>query len=97
MALVLVGWCGAHVVDVPVRLWEIGSLLPATMIANSLPLSPGGVGIGETVGALGFSRLGYPASTGSETLLLVRLASVSWAIPGMVAWLAGRSKPAVPD
>jgi len=95
--MVLIGWCGAHVVDVPASLWEIGALLPATMIANSLPLSPGGVGIGETVGALGFSRLGYPASTGSETLLLVRLASVSWAVPGLVVWLAGRSKPAVSD
>jgi glycosyltransferase 2 family protein len=94
--MVLIGWCGAHVVDVPVHPWEIGALLPATMVANSLPLSPGGVGIGETVGALGFSRLGYPASTGSETLLLVRLASVSWAIPGMAAWLAGRAK-AGPD
>jgi hypothetical protein len=90
--MVGIGWCGAHVVDVPASVSEIGALLPATMIANSLPLSPGGVGVGETVGALGFSRLGYPAWTGSETLLLVRLASVSWALPGLVAWLASRPK-----
>jgi len=88
--MVGIGWCGAHVVDIPASIPEIGALLPATMIANSLPLSPGGVGVGETVGALGFSRLGYPAWTGSETLLLVRLASVSWAVPGLVAWLASR-------
>jgi glycosyltransferase 2 family protein len=87
-----IGWCGAHVVNIPATISEIGALLPATMIANSLPLSPGGVGVGEAVGALGFSRLGYPAWTGSETLLLVRLASVSWALPGLVAWLASRPK-----
>lgn len=90
--MVGIGWCGAHVVNIPATIPEIGALLPATMIANSLPLSPGGVGVGETVGALGFSRLGYPAWTGSETLLLVRLASVSWAVPGLMAWLASRPK-----
>ena len=89
--MVGIGWCGAHVVNIPATISEIGALLPATMIANSLPISPGGVGVGETVGALGFSRLGYPAWTGSETLLLVRLASVSWALPGLLAWLASRT------
>jgi len=89
--MIAIGWCGARIVDVHARVYEIGALLPATMIANSLPLSPGGVGVGETVGALGFSRMGYPAWTGSETLLLVRLASVAWALPGLLVWLGTRS------
>jgi uncharacterized protein (TIRG00374 family) len=89
--MIAIGWCGAHVVEVHTRVYEIGALLPASMIANALPLSPGGVGLGETVGAMGFARLGYPAWTGSETLLLVRLAAVAWALPGLVAWLATRN------
>jgi len=91
--MIAIGWCCVHIVDIPARVYEIGALLPASMIANSLPLSPGGVGLGETVGALGFARLGYPAWTGSETLLLVRLAAVVWALPGLVVWLATRDAP----
>jgi hypothetical protein len=91
--MIAIGWCCVHIVDIHARVYEIGALLPASMIANSLPLSPGGVGLGESVGALGFARLGYPAWTGSETLLLVRLAAVAWALPGLVVWLATRDAP----
>ena len=91
--MIAIGWCCVHIVDIHARVYEIGALLPASMIANSLPLSPGGVGLGETVGALGFARLGYPAWTGSETLLLVRLAAVAWALPGLAVWLSTRDAP----
>jgi uncharacterized protein (TIRG00374 family) len=90
--MVAIGWCAVRTVDVAATIPQIGALLPATMCANALPLAPGGVGLGETVGALGFSRLGLPAWTGSETLLLVRLASVSWAVPGILLWILDRPR-----
>lgn len=90
--MVGIGWLAVRVVDVPASLPQIGALLPATMVANSLPLAPGGVGLGEWVGAMGFSKLGLPPGTGGNTLLLVRLASVSWAIPGLVLWVLSRTR-----
>lgn len=85
--IVGVGLLCTGVLDLSVGPTTLGVLLPTTMIGNSLPLSPGGVGVGESIGALGFSRLGLPPSTGSETILVVRFASAVWAIPGLVAWM----------
>lgn len=92
-AMVAIGWCCARTVGVDLSITEVGAILPATMLANALPLSPGGLGLGEGLGAVLFTRLGHPGWTGSETLLLVRLASVTWAVPGVVAWLSYRAKP----
>lgn len=90
--MVGVGLLCVGVLELSVGPGTIGVLLPTTMIGNSLPLSPGGVGVGESVGALGFSRLGLPAWTGSETILVLRFASASWAIPGLIFWMATKRR-----
>lgn len=90
--IVGVGLLCVGVLDVAVGPDALGVLLPTTMIGNSLPLSPGGVGVGESVGAFGFSQLGLPGWTGSETILVLRFASAAWAIPGLLFWMAWKKR-----
>lgn len=92
LMIVGVGMLCVGVLDITVGPAALGVLLPTTMIGNSLPLSPGGVGVGESIGALGFSRLGLPGWTGSETILVLRFASASWAIPGLLFWMAWKKR-----
>lgn len=84
--VVAVGVVACRILGHEVTPAAVGTLLPATMMGNSLPLSPGGIGVGESIGAAGFARMGMAPATGSEAILLVRLASVCWALPGLVLW-----------
>ena len=68
---------------------------PLVILANCLPLSPGGIGVGETTAATLFTACA--ASGGAEAMLLCRLCAAFWALPGIVPALwpqaLGRSIP----
>ena len=55
---------------------------PLVILANCLPLSPGGIGVGETTAATLFTACA--ASGGAEAMLLCRLCAAFWALPGIV-------------
>jgi uncharacterized membrane protein YbhN (UPF0104 family) len=55
-------------------------VLPLVIVANSLPISPGGVGVGEAVGAQVFVEFGL--SSGAMIVLIVRLGILLFAVPG---------------
>lgn len=64
-------------------------VVPLVIVANSLPISPGGLGVGETVGSQVFLEFGL--TSGSVIVLLVRLGMVAFSAPGAVA-IFGRFK-----
>lgn len=82
LLLFLVAQCAARSLSIPLGLFEAGAVLPLASLANALPLSPGGIGVGETAASLAFSQLGLPANSGAELMLVVRVALVAWAVLG---------------
>ena len=65
-------------VGVPVA-FKAGSL---SLIASCLPLTPGGLGIGEAGAETAFGWYGFTG--GAEAMLLVRLATILWSLPGVL-------------
>ncbi len=63
----------------------ISAVTPLVSIANMLPLSPGGIGIGE--GATGFLFAGGGSALGEETMLLLRIAITLVGLVGAVGFL----------
>jgi uncharacterized membrane protein YbhN (UPF0104 family) len=61
---------------------SVGQVLvvPLVIVANSLPISPGGLGVGEAVGSEVFMEFGL--ASGSVIVLLVRLGVVVFSAPG---------------
>jgi uncharacterized membrane protein YbhN (UPF0104 family) len=57
--------------------------VPLVVVANSLPISPGGLGVGETVGASLFAEFG--SVNGGLIVLLVRLGVWMLSLPGALA------------
>lgn len=82
LLLFLVALCAARSLSIPLGLLEAGAVLPLASLANALPLSPGGIGVGETAASVAFSQLGLPANSGAELMLVVRMALVAWAVVG---------------
>ena len=73
--------------------------IPLVIVAMSLPISPGGLGVGEAVGAELFTAFGL--ANGGVIVLLVRFGGIMFSLPGALALLApmsrDRSKEHVPD
>ena len=63
--------------------------VPLIVVANSLPISPGGLGVGEAVGSQLFAEFGLP--NGALIVLIVRLGVACFSIPGALT-LLGRRK-----
>ena len=69
-------------------------VVPLVIVANSLPILPGGLGVGETVGSQAFMEFGL--ASGSVIVLLVRLGVVAFSAPGALMILGRlRSEKAV--
>lgn len=65
--------------------FSYGQLLavPLVGIANAVPISPGGLGVGEAVGAQLFAAFG--SANGGLIILTVRLGLVAFSLPGALA------------
>jgi uncharacterized protein (TIRG00374 family) len=67
---------------------QVFLVCPLVLIANSLPITPGGIGVGETAASILFARFGV--ETGATIMLIVRLWSVILRIPGAVFYVSAR-------
>lgn len=74
--------------------WEMSLLIPLGFLATALPLTPGGIGVGEAA----FNKLFILAglSGGAELLLGWRLLAIAIGFCGLAYYLQGR-KPFVRD
>lgn len=78
--------CAARSLGLPLDFLEVGAVLPLAALANALPLSPGGLGIGESVASVALARLGHPSSSGAELMIVVRMAVLVWALFGGIVY-----------
>jgi uncharacterized protein (TIRG00374 family) len=68
--------------------WRMGVLIPLGLVANGLPLTPGGLGVGEAAFTQLFSMAGLRG--GAEMMLGWRLLTLIAAVPGFVIYVHGR-------
>ncbi len=68
--------------------------VPLVVVANSVPISPGGLGVGETVGALLFSEFG--SINGALIILVVRIGLSIFSLPGMLGLFGAHSTKETP-
>jgi len=85
-------WVAGIVLSIPVGIVAAGAVLPLVSLVNAIPLSPGGVGLGESVGAAAMREFGLAQNAGAQIVLVVRIASVFWALVGMLCYLTLRPK-----
>lgn len=89
-------WLAGRILSIPVDLVACGAVLPLVSLVNSIPLSPGGLGLGESTGAAAMREFGLAPTAGGQIVLVVRIASVFWALVGSLAYLSLRPpKPEV--
>lgn len=85
----------ADALELAVPLARIFLVGPVIVLANSLPITPGGTGVGEVTGERLFSLLGL--SGGAEMMLLVRIVLVLTSLPGGLLWAAKKRPRKTPD
>ena len=74
---------------------QVALSVPFIVLANTLPISPGGVGVGETASSLLFEQ--FDVSVGAEIMLVLRLWTILLRLPGGVLFLfvkSGRARNA---
>lgn len=71
--------------------WQVLAV-PLVIVANTIPFSPGGLGVGETVGAQLFSEFGL--ASGGMVVLSVRLGMILVSLPGAVGIFTRSRTPA---
>lgn len=67
--------------------WRMGLLIPLGQVANSVPLTPGGLGVGETAFGILFSLSGL--RRGADVLLGWRLVTALVGLLGLLFYLQG--------
>ena len=87
---ILTAWVAGTILSIPVDLVAAGAVLPLVSLVNAIPLSPGGVGIGEAVGAAAMREFSLPQDAGAQVVLVVRIASIFWAVVGGFVYMASR-------
>lgn len=82
-----------QIIDTPLDWKQVFLVGPLVFIANTLPISPGGVGVAETAASVLFAQLGV--ETGAAIMLIVRLWVLIVRLPGgLIYILRTRSSPA---
>jgi uncharacterized membrane protein YbhN (UPF0104 family) len=83
----------SQIIDTPLDWKQVFLVGPLVFIANSLPISPGGVGVGEAMASVLFAQFGV--ETGAAIMLIVRLWVLIVRLPGgLIYVLRTRSSPA---
>jgi hypothetical protein len=90
------GWCGANFllgrmlgVDLPLSAWF--AVIPPILIVSSIPLLPGGWGVGELSFVFFLGLVGVPAAPALAISLLGRSLQILGALPGGFVFLARRA------
>jgi len=82
----------SQIIGAPLKWQQIFLVGPLVIVANSLPISPGGVGVGEAAASGLFAQLGV--ETGAAIMLIVRLGILLLQLPGgLIYILCGHSSP----
>jgi uncharacterized membrane protein YbhN (UPF0104 family) len=71
-------------------IWQMSILIPLGFLANSLPLTPGGLGVGEAAFDQLFSMAGLTG--GAEVLLGLRVLMIVIGLLGLLFYLQGRKR-----
>ena len=93
-ANLLVLWCFLRVLRDQVDVLHTLTIGPLIIVANCLPLTPGGIGVAEGVSDVLFRALG--SAQGAEAMLSMRVLTYLFCLVGLPFWLAfrGRVEPA---
>jgi glycosyltransferase 2 family protein len=83
-------WLAGRILSIPADLVACGAVLPLVSLVNAIPLSPGGLGLGESTGAAAMREFGLAPNAGGQIVLVVRIASVFWALAGLACYLSLR-------
>lgn len=70
--------------------WPLALLIPLGLVANALPLTPGGLGVGEAAFERLFALVG--ATSGADSLLAWRVLTVVVSLVGVGFYLGGRRR-----
>jgi len=81
---------GMHL-GTPLDFLSVLLVVPLVFLANTLPLSPGGVGVGETAASLLFLHFGIP--NGASVMLIYRLWLMLVQLPGGLIFLIQKNDP----
>ena len=90
LVLVLVTGLGLYAVNPVAFSMRLALVAPIGHLVNSLPLTPGGIGVGETAFNSLFALTGV--SGGAETLLCLRLWNVFVGFLGLLVYLFGMGR-----
>jgi uncharacterized membrane protein YbhN (UPF0104 family) len=94
LALIVVTALGLYAVDPASFSIRLALVAPIGHLANSLPLTPGGIGVGETAFNALFKLTGI--NGGAEALLCVRLWNVLVSLFGLIVYLFGMRRSVYP-
>jgi uncharacterized membrane protein YbhN (UPF0104 family) len=94
LVLVVVTALGLYAVNPVSFSTRLALVAPIGHLVNSLPLTPGGIGIGETAFTALFRLTGI--NGGAETLLCVRLWNVLVGLLGLLVYLFGMQRSVYP-
>lgn len=79
-----------RVIDTPLGWKQVLMVCPLVFVATALPISPGGIGVGETAASVLFAQFGV--ETGATIMLVVRLWFLALRMPGALFYVfRGRS------
>ncbi len=80
----------ARVISPSGAVWEMGVVVPLGFIANSLPITPGGLGVGESAFNRLFTMVGLEG--GAEILLGWRFLMILIGLIGLIFYLKGQKR-----
>jgi glycosyltransferase 2 family protein len=80
----------ARVTNPGASLWQASLLIPLGFLVNTVPLSPGGLGVGEAAFNALFTLVGL--NGGADALLGWRLLTIVLSLPGLPVYLQGRGR-----
>jgi uncharacterized membrane protein YbhN (UPF0104 family) len=84
----------ARALDIPLGLGYFFAFVPLLAVAVSVPVSVGGIGVRESLGAFLFGMLGIDAARGSAMQLLTYLLTIAVTLPGALAFILLSRPPA---
>lgn len=93
-AMVIVAiWGLGRAMDLPgVAMSQCFSLLPIIFVSMALPISIGGLGVGEQAFIQGFKTFGLPETEALGLALMFRIVGLAISLPGLVIFLLGRAR-----
>lgn len=84
-----------HAIGTPLGWKQVFMVCPLVFVATALPISPSGIGVGETAASVLFAQFGV--ETGATIMLVVRLWFFALRLPGALFYVFQERRSAPPD